>query len=52
MNSVVVQAHLKDILKSLPQPKIQYQPKTQQTVKNVKLSASVIRPGTDPAVKG
>ena len=52
MNNVVLQAHLKDVLKSLPQPKIQYPTKTQQTVKNVKLSASVIKPNSDPAIKG
>jgi len=51
MNSVVVQTHLKDLLKSLPQPKIQYPVKTQQIAK-INLSASVIKPGSDPAVKG
>lgn len=52
MNSVVVQTHLKDLLKSLPQPKIQYPVKTQQIVGKVNLSASVIKTGSDPAVKG
>lgn len=52
MNNVVVRTHLKDLLKSMPQPKIQYPVKTQQIVGKINLSASIIKSGTDPAIKG
>lgn len=52
MNNVVVQTHLKELLKSQPQPKIQYPVKSQQVAGKINLSASVIKTGSDPAIKG